>query len=347
MKTWTRSRKNSKTLIFKYVSARRRNASSGENAIADQITVRKQYELSASVYAKRAEAIARITNFWPLVLEQAPLEIDQYIQPHDSRIFNESLINFEVRRPELDVKGSGDPRSLHFKFEFRPNDDFEDTVLEKTFWYRRAKDGWTGLVSEPVRVNWKTGKDITQGLTDMARALFEARTKAGDMTATNLPEYKALKEKVEHWNGMNTSFFTWFGSVSGRRWVSEEESIKANEEEDARKEKRKAGQKVEQPEEAESGDDELVEVHQAGDELAIALAEDLWPNATRFFTQAQEMEEMSDEDFEEDDEEMDGAEDDGEDEPVDIRALVGGGKGGRGRLRHGDEPPNKKVRFSG
>ena len=119
--------------------------------------MRKQYELTASAYAKRAEAVASIPHFWPLVLEQAPPEIDQYIQPQDSRIFSESLLNVEVRRPELDVKGSGNPQSLHFKFEFKPNDDFEDKVLEKTFWYRRAKDGWTGLVSEPMRIKWKTG----------------------------------------------------------------------------------------------------------------------------------------------------------------------------------------------
>lgn len=241
----------------------------------------------------------------------------------------------------MDIKGSGDPRSLHFKFEFKPNEYFEDTTLEKTFWYRRAKDGWTGLVSEPVRINWKTSKDLTEGLTDMARALFEARTKTGDMTGRGLPEYTALRAKVQNWNAMNTSFFTWFGWISGRRWVSEEESIKANEEYAALKEKRKAGEKVQLPEEAAEEaeelpeDDEAVEVHQAGDELAISLAEDLWPNAIKFFTQAQEIEEMSDEDFEVDD--MD-AEDDDDDQPVDIRGLVQG----KGRPSNGGDPPPKR-----
>lgn len=320
-----------------------RLALSCRTTFANAHSVRKQYDLTASVYAKRAEAVSKIPNFWPLVIEQAPPEIDQYIQPQDSRILAENLINVEVRRPELDVKGSGDPRSLYFKFEFKPNDDFEDAVLEKTFWYRRAKDGWTGLVSEPVRINWKTGKDVTEGLTDMARALFEARTKTGDMAAKGLPEYTALKKKVEHWNGMNTSFFTWFGWVSGRRWVSEEENSEANEEYAALRDRRKAGDKVQFPEEAANDaevtpeDDEAVEVHQAGDELAMSFAEDLWPNAIKFFTQAQEIEEMSDEDFEEDDMDEDDAVE-GDEQPVDIRSLVQG----KSRPSNGGGPPSKR-----
>ena len=170
------------------------------------------------------------------------------------------------------------------------------------------------------------------------------------MNARGLPEYTALKKKVEHWNALNTSFFAWFGSVSGRRWVSEKESEKANEEYAALKERRRAGEKVELPEEAadvaelESLDDEAVEVHQGGDELAVALAEDLWPNAIKFFMQAQEIEEMSDEGFEDDMEEDDDAEE-GDEEIVDIRSLVQD-KGGKSRLKNGDgdEPASKKQK---
>jgi hypothetical protein len=322
----------------------------------DTDVMRKQYELSASVYAKRTEAIKKIPNFWPLVLEQSPPDVDQYIQPQDSRILAESLLNIEIRRPELDIKGSGNPRSITVKFEFKPNEDFEDTVLEKTFYHRRARDGWTGLVSEPVKIRWKEGKDLTEGLTDGAVALWEARKKIGDMTATGLPEYTDLKKRVEDWNGMNTSFFTWFGWVSSRRWVSEEESTEANEKyQKIRELRRTAPSEVKQPvseglpkaeedldgQEAEF-DDEVVEVHEAGEELAIAFAEDLWPNAIKYFTQAQEVEEMSDVDFE-DDEDEDSAEE-GEDQPVDIRALVQEGKGrGRESLGNGG-PPSKKVK---
>lgn len=314
--------------------------------LTDSRTVRKQYHLSANIFAKRDVAIQKIPNFWPLVFEQAPQDIDQFIQPQDSRIFAESLVNIYVQRPELENNASGHPRSVSFRFEFRPNDDFEDSALEKCFWYRRARDGFTGLVSEPVKVHWKKGKDPTKGLTDGAVALWEARRRISDMTAKGLPEYTALKKKVEHWNGMNTSFFTWFGWVSGRRWVSAEESKEATAKEAALKEQRKAGQKavVTDPAEVETEvedelSDEAVEVHQAGDDLAVSIAEDLWPNAIRYFTQAQEIdEEMSEADFEDDDAEDD---DDG-DEPVDIRSLVQD-RGLNGRSSSGG-PPKKRAK---
>ena len=318
--------------------------------------MRKQYTLSLPIYAKRATLASSIPNFWPLVLEQAPPEIDQWIQPQDSRIIAESLIDLEVRRPELDdptTASKGNPRSIHVNFTFKPNDDFEDEVLEKTFTYRRARDGWTGLVSEPVKVHWKAGKDPTQGLTDGAVALWEARRKVGDMTAKGLPEYAALKKKVDSWNGMNTSFFTWFGWVSPRRWVGAEESEHAVEAYKAAREKRKAGGSVEVDgdeeamEDAEADlEDEAVEVHQAGDELAISFADELWPNAIKFFTAAQEEDEISEADFEDDDIDDLDEHDDEDDEPIDIRALVGD-KGGKGRSRDstgGAGPPNKKQK---
>ncbi|EME82199.1 uncharacterized protein MYCFIDRAFT_139273 [Pseudocercospora fijiensis CIRAD86] len=286
----------------------------------DSEIMRQQYELSKGAYAKRAEAIAKIPNFWPLVLEQAPPEIDGYIHPEDSRILGESLLSLEVTRPELDIEPQGSPRSISIKFHFKENDRFSDEVLEKKFFYRRASDGWVGLVSEPVKINWKKGKDLTEGLTDGAYALFEARKKTGDMLAKGVPEYAALKKKVEHWNGGNTSFFTWFG------W-----------EHQARREARKKGEKVElrlpEPEDEEKDDDDSdVEVHENGDDLAVSFAEDIWPNAIKFFTQAQEMGELSDADFEDDDME--------EVEAIDIRALVDAEK----RKRLSDGPPAKKQK---
>ncbi|KAK5164638.1 uncharacterized protein LTR77_009844 [Saxophila tyrrhenica] len=319
----------------------------------DTEIMRKQYDLSAPLYAKRTEVTRKIPNFWPLVIEQAPPDIDQWIQPHDSRIIAESLLNIEVRRPELDNKGSGNPRSVSIKLEFKPNQDFEDTVLEKTFWHRRAKDGWSGLVSEPVRVHWKKGKDLTEGLTDGAVALWEARKKTGDMTAKTLPEYYALKKKVDSWNGSNTSFFTWFGWVSGRRWVSAEESEEANRMYLESKEKRMKAAKSEgdaaedtneDEDQEEENDDEAVEVHQAGEELAISFAEELWPNALKLFTQAQD-DDISEIDFE--DMDTDEEDEDDDDEPIDIRALVQD-KGGKARSRDstggGAAPPSKKQK---
>jgi hypothetical protein len=315
--------------------------------------MRKNYLLSKPIYAKRAEAVAKIDKFWPLVFEQAPPEIDQFIAPQDSHILNEHLKSFEVTRPDVDANDEkGNPRSLKLRFEFSEgNEFFEETVLEKQFWYRRASDGWTGLVSEPVKITWKKDKDLTEGLTDGALELFEARKKAGDFTAKGLPEYTALAKKVENWHGGNTSFFTFFGWVSDRRYVSAEESEKANKEYQARREAKKKGEKVEPPklpgddgEEDEMEQyDSAVEVHPAGEELAIQLAEELWPSAIKLFTQAQEMddEEMSEADFEDDEDEDD---EDGV-EAVDIRALVQGKEKGRQRDSLGSSgPPSKKVK---
>ncbi|WPV31076.1 Putative nucleosome assembly protein [Fulvia fulva] len=314
----------------------------------DSEIMRKQYELSKGAYAKRAEAVAKIPSFWALVLEQAPMEVDQYIQPTDSQIFAESLVSLNVSRPELDAgKSNGSSRSLKIRFEFKPNDHFEESVLEKEFSHRRSSDGWQGLVSEPVKITWKKGKDVTEGLTDGALALWEARKKKGDMEATDSKEYTELKKKVEHWNGANTSFFTWFGYVSGRRWVSAEESEAANKEYTEKLQAKKNGtakaeesEKEDDEEEDDQEDDSEVEVHEAGEDLAISFAEDIWPNAIKFFTQAQESDDLSELDFESDDEMDEDDAEGGDDEPVDIRALVQ--KDGKGRKRQSDVGPASK-----
>jgi hypothetical protein len=200
-------------------------------------------------------------------------------------------------------------------------------------------------VSEPVKVNWKDGKDLSEGLTDGAVALFEARKQAGDWQKKDLKEYSWLQEKLETLNGANTSFFTFFGWVSSRRYVSAEEDAEAVKVHAERRAKRKAGEKVELPEQNEEDDeansDEEVEVHEAGEHVAVTLAEDLWPNAIKFFTQAQELGEMSDVDFEEDDDEDE--DESGEDEPVDIRALVGKGKASK-RLSDAGPPAKKQKK---
>jgi hypothetical protein len=280
------------------------------------------------------------------VLETCPPEIDQFIQPQDSQIFAESLKSISVTRPELDGGKDGNPRTIAFRFEFKPNDFFADTVLEKTFHWRRASDGFTGLVSEPVPVQWKKGKDLSEGLNGMAVKLFEARKKAGDFLKSDLPEYEALAEKLTTANAINTSFFTWFGFVSGRRYITAEESAKAEAE---YKEKKAKGEKIAPEEEddddeddegVDKNDDSVVEVHEEGEQLAISFAEDLWPGAIKYFTQAQGMDDMSDIDFEE--MEMEDESDDDEGEPIDIKALIAG-KGGNGdRKSSGSGAPAAK-----
>lgn len=303
--------------------------------------MRKQYELSKPIYEKRAAAAARIPNFWPLVLEQAPPEFDPYIQPNDNRIINESLSSITVTRPGLDGGLHGNPRDLCIRFEFKPNDDFEDTVLEKHIWHRRPKAGLSALVSEPVKIHWKKGKDLTGGLTDMSLALFEARKKVGDMQAKGVPEYNALRNKLENSSTANTSFFTWFGWISSNRYVSAEESEEANIEHERQKELRRNGETEGLQEDGvEDGEEEEVDVHPAGEDITIIIAEDLWPNASKFFTSAMELGEPSEDDFEDDDGEED---EDDDDQPVDIRSLVQQ-KDGKSRKEQNDGPPSKRAK---
>ncbi|CAD0020908.1 unnamed protein product [Aureobasidium pullulans] len=267
----------------------------------DREILAKQYISTAPLYAKRQEVISKIENFWPLVFEQSPPDVDRYITPNDANIFAK-------------LKS-----------------------LDKKFWYRRSNDGWSGLVSEPVKIDWKDAKDPTEGLTDAAYAVFEARKKAGNMKKKDFPAHNKLVDMIENWNADNTSFFTWFGFVSATRYISADESAQANKEYKQRQDRRSKGERVESPEPEEedmadmSGDDE---VHPEGDELAQLIAEDVWPNAIKYFTQ--EMEDMSEMDFE------DMSDEDDDDEPIDLRALVGKGK--PKSKPSNDEPPKKKQK---
>lgn len=332
----------------------------------------KQYQLSKSAYARRSAAISKIPNFWPLVIEASPPELDSFVHPQDSKIFAESLTSIEITRPEIDSSASasasaapkgefkGHPRSFQITFTFSPNAYFSNSTLTKTFHYRRASDGWCNLVSEPVRIDWKNPEqDLSEGLTDAAYALFHARKNASTTTSTStggggagddptslsmqqksLPEYSHLLTLLTSKNGHNTSFFTWFGFVSSRRWVSAEESEKAWEEFYGKLEAVRKGEKVslvaakdgdkddEDDENEEDDDDEeeygdqAVEVFENGDDVAAVLAEEIWPNAIKYFTQAQEMSESDGLSYDEDDDDEVESEDGEEEEEVDMQALV-------------------------
>lgn len=217
-----------------------------------------------------------------------------------------------MSRFEFEDGQHGDPRSLAFRFEFNENDHFEDRVIEKKFWQRRSKSGWTGLVSEPVEIRWKNGKDLTGGLLGMVKKVWDAhqsRPKTASSPSTDLtPDERSLKKKIENTGLGGMSFFAWFGYVG--RTVSAEESheamAKAQQERLARQagnastsnnDDEEGGEGGEEEEEEDDDDNEL-EIFPEGENLAIALSEDLWPNAIKYFTTAQEQDEVSDDDFE-------------------------------------------------
>lgn len=280
------------------------------------------------------------------MFENAPPEIDQYISPTDSELFAECLTNLEVERFEVDQN----PRSflIRMTFDTSKNKHFSDEVLEKRFWFRRSADGWSGLVSEPVGINWKKGNDITNGLTTKALKLFSAQRTASTASSANgkskkappkVKEYDDLLKALETSTEGELSFFTWFGFISSHRYVSAEENAAAIQKQEEDRAKRAAGEDVPEEEDDEfdpDAADENLEIFPNGDELATLIAEDLWPQALKYFISVQE---MDDEDMEEvDEEEEDEEESDGEGE-VDIRALVQG----KGK-KNGKEgsPPTKK-----
>jgi len=203
---------------------------------------------------------------------------------------------------EPSATAEGDPRSVLIRFEFAPNAWFEDAVLEKRFWYRRARDGWAGLVSEPVGIRWKAGRDLTRGLGGAAGRLWEAERKIlegggggkGQEGRKALREYKELLEKLESSAPGAQSFFAWFAFRG--RGVGAEESVVAKRVEGERRARAggKEGKGVDgggkvggggaAEEDLEEEEEDECEVFPLGDELAISIAEDLWPGAIKYFS---------------------------------------------------------------
>lgn len=261
------------------------------------------------------------------MLEQSPPELDEYIQPTDSAVLLSSLTKLSVERFEL--PSGGEPRSLAIRFEFAENEYFSDSVLEKKFWWRHHRDGWAGLVSEPVKINWKSkDKDLTGGMLDLVIQVAAEEKAAGKKTSeADSDAKKALREAMDNTGLGGVSFFAWFG-FRGRD-VSEEESKEAYKLELEKRKKRKAGEEVdEEDEEDDEADDDLDyewEVFPIADDIAVAIAEDVWPGAIKYFRKfltlfftvvtrynsnmvstvaAQENDALSDLEFEESDEEM-------------------------------------------
>lgn len=260
--------------------------------------IRQQVTLCAPLYERRAALVGQIPNFWPLVFEQAPIEIDTHLNPVDSRLLLSALRNFSVHHFEPEI----DPRSVRFRFEFESNEYFSDQVLEKTFWWRTRRDAsWTGLVSDAIAIHWKDPeKDLTRGFLDLACAAgFSVAPGSAPPPTGRTPEQTALQAAIDDRGIGGLSFFAWFGYQGPR--ISDTETAEAME---SVKACRQTGKKTEPDE---TGDDsgvkadraalEQLEIFPNGDELAVALAEDLWPGAVKYFLQAQEEDDVSDADF--------------------------------------------------
>jgi hypothetical protein len=286
--------------------------------------VRKSVLRYAPIYKKREEVISLPSvkpDFWARVFSSAPPEIDEYVLDDDAQILGEALKNVTVERFEVDAEGNGEPRSVRFTFEFDPEENtyFDNAKLVKEFYWRKQiiktssgkRRVWEGLVSDPVRINWKKDQDTTNGLLDAACDLFDAEKKGGDRK--KLPEYEALVKKLELLEAeqMNddddedvempeddedeshagVSFFAFFG-YRGRD-ISAEQNKEAVKEDEERFVKMSKGEEVDDDEDDEDDEDEDLEllvddledaeIFTDGEELAIALAEDLWLNALKYY----------------------------------------------------------------
>ncbi|KAI6248767.1 putative nucleosome assembly protein [Erysiphe necator] len=265
--------------------------------------IRQEITLSSPIYARRNALISKIPNFWPLVFEQAPPEIDQHIQMTDGALLLGALTSLSVTRFEPEV----DPRSVLIRFEFSENKYFENKVLEKKFWWRTARNrSWCGLVSEAVGIKWKSPEvDLTEGLLDLVLAAessvatkppSDESARKDKSTPILTDAQKKLQQCIQDKGINGLSFFAWFGFVGNR--ISAKESAEA----EASRRNKSAVQSTGADEDINEGfdddDDDDLEIFPDGGELAMAISEDLWPDAIKYFTQAQEQDTISDEDFE-------------------------------------------------
>ncbi|KAL8999036.1 MAG: hypothetical protein Q9169_002034 [Polycauliona sp. 2 TL-2023] len=182
--------------------------------------LRKTYLAARPKFLDRATAIEAIPDFWSTVIDEAPAEIDQRIQPRDVPALN-CLIGLDLDRFEVKDDDNGEPRSFKLSLTFKPNDWFFDSKIEKKFYWRMSHTGWSGLVSEPVNVRWKK-RDLTDGLLDLAVNLWqrELHLESDDLGKTE--EYQTVVERVQRTPQDAISFFAFLG-FRGHR-VSAEES---------------------------------------------------------------------------------------------------------------------------
>ncbi|GAW21021.1 hypothetical protein ANO14919_105340 [Xylariales sp. No.14919] len=307
-----------------------------EAAISDVDTevTAKQYLMSRDIFAARQKTIAKIPSFWAVTFDNAASELEAAVTPADLEVFSAALTSVEVTRPEIPASAKpsdlgldkfGEPRSLQFTFRFGDNEWFSDKELTKAFYFRYGKDGSAGLVSEPIKINWKSpAKDLTQGLSDAALAFWNAQKAdpsqkldgvlandarhARDAAAKNLPEYQSLAKKLESNVEGALSFFNFF-SYRGR-WISAAEHVEAKAELFAKRRAAQAGQETEEEDDDDDDDEdfteEAVETFPAGHEVAVTIAEDIFPNAIDYFMGNTIDSDIEIDDDDDEDEEMEG-----------------------------------------
>ncbi|KAL6244017.1 hypothetical protein RBB50_008886 [Rhinocladiella similis] len=244
---------------------------------------RKEFALK-SLYAKRKTLLDRIPDFWPTVFGNGPEEVQQFFSAEDLALIS-CIKSFSVERYQIESEIKGEPRSLRFTFDFAENEFMEDKQLVKEFEYKRREDGPGSLISKPVPIKWKGKKqDLTKGLLDAAVELYSAeeaiKLKTVEVVDREaLWQHEKLRDKMvslDETDEDQPSFFNWFGF----RGAIETPAPKKEGENGA----------GDGPEDSDDDVEEMleVEIFPAGEEIAIALAEEVWSDAMDYFMSAQD-----------------------------------------------------------
>jgi hypothetical protein len=219
-----------------------------------------------SLFERRNKVTSAITGFWPHVIEDASsaLGFDEHITPEDAEALSH-LVELNVVRPNVE---KGDPRDVEITFKFEESDYMPAQTITKFFTYQSTKPGLTGLISTPVAINWKPGKDLTAGINQAAIDAFEERkAKKDSKKGKGSAKFGAKEEKLQELLMQNSSFFIWFSYTGVHHDLGESEG----DDDDSDK----------------MVDDEPmgpVEAFPWGDELAVQIAEDVYPSAVKYFS---------------------------------------------------------------
>jgi hypothetical protein len=215
---------------------------------------------------KRNAITSAIPDFWPRVIEEASdaLGFDEHITPEDAEALTH-LVELNVVRPNVE---KGDPRDVEITFKFKESDYMPAQTVTKLFTYQSTKPGLTGLISTPTPITWKPGKDLTAGINQAAIEAFEERKAKKDAkNGKGSAKLGKKEEKLQKLLAKNSSFFVWFSYTGAHHDLGESE----DDDDDLEK----------------MVDDKYlgpVEAFPYGDELAVQIAEDLYPTAIKYFS---------------------------------------------------------------
>ncbi|RPA87279.1 hypothetical protein BJ508DRAFT_410788 [Ascobolus immersus RN42] len=295
---------------------------------AELAALKSQYKLLNPLFQKRTAVIAKIPEFWPRVFS-ASKDLDALISQNDAQLFEAHLVGLNVVRPEADKEG-GEIRNFDITFTFTENPWFEETVLTKRFYQTPV-----GLASEPLKINWKEGKDLTNGITQKAYDFFVAKKQELEKAASE-ENKEATKLEAPDWDELvkeeDRSFFMWFSW-----WGDALNAVKAAAKDGAEK---KDGEDSEDEDDEDYDDMEEEDegVFPGGGDLAGYIVDDLFVNATRYLTESLEgpEDEWDDEELE-----MLGS----DDEEALLEAFQNGAESSKKR-KADDDTPKKSTKKS-